>query len=323
MKQHRLARALMLSAALGAALYVAFAIWAGWIKVGERLENFAWWRAGVALGLASLNYLIRFVKWEYFLAHLGIRVERKRSLGIFLSGFALTVTPGKIGEVVKSYLLRASDGVAVARSAPIVVAERVSDLLALLVLSLVGLGALGESWRVVGAGALMVGVLVLVISWQPLGEGALKLAGRLPLIRRVATRLGEFYKSTRELHQAGPLLIATGLSVLAWAAECLAFWVVIGGFPGGLVAVRLATFIYAVTTIAGAISFLPGGLGVQEGGMVALLVGVGARLDDATAFAATFVTRICTLWFAVAIGLVAIFFLGRRGLKVKLDQQDR
>ena len=43
----------------------------------------------------------------------------------------------------------------VARSAPIVVAERVSDLIALLVLSLVGLGALGESWRVVGAGALI------------------------------------------------------------------------------------------------------------------------------------------------------------------------
>ena len=43
-------------------------------------------------------------------------------------------------------------------------------------------------------------------------------------------------------------------------------------FPGAEASLKLCTFIYAAMTIAGALSFLPGGLGVQEGGMVALLV---------------------------------------------------
>lgn len=317
-RRPRLGRTLVLAAALGAALYVALAAWAGWLKVGDRLGHFAWWRVLVALGLASCNYLIRFVKWDFFLARLGIRVRRGRSLGIFLSGFTLTVTPGKLGEVVKSYLLRESEGVAMARSAPIIVAERVTDLLALLILSVLGLGLLGGSWRVLVAGAVLVGGLVLAIAWEPLGRGGLRLLGRLPLVRRVAHRLEDFYEATRELHRPAPLVWATALSLVAWGAECLAFWLIIGGFPGGMVPIRLATFIYAVTTVAGALSFLPGGLGVQEGGMVALLVGVGARLDEATAFAATFITRLSTLWFAVGVGLIALFVLQRRGLRVDL-----
>jgi uncharacterized protein (TIRG00374 family) len=65
-------------------------------------------------------------------------------------------------------------------------------------------------------------------------------------------------------------------------------------------------------TIAGALSFLPGGLGVQEGGMVALLVKTATGVGTATAAAATFITRLCTLWFAVAVGLVALTLVRRR-----------
>ena len=152
----RLSSALTLSTAAGAALYVAFAAFSGFREVGAHLHAFDWAAAAGALALASLNYAIRFVRWEHYLGRLGLRVPRGRSLGIFLAGFSLTVTPGKVGEVLKSYLLRESDGVPMARSAPIVLAERVTDLIGCLLLMLLGIGSAAPSRNVLvaaGAGA--------------------------------------------------------------------------------------------------------------------------------------------------------------------------
>ncbi len=308
----RFARALILAAVAGAALYVGFAAWFGFQKVRDSLAHFAWSSAAAGAGLAALNYLIRFAKWELYLARLGVRVPRRRSLGIFLAGFSLTVTPGKVGEVLKSYLLRESDGVPMARTAPIVVAERVTDLVALLLLAVGGAGAFAASRGALWAGLALVAALMTVVAVRPLGEAAIRLVGKLPLGRRVAPKLGEFYASTRTLLGPAPLLAATAISVAAWSCECLAFWLILRGFPGVAVPLGACTFIYAAMTIAGAVSFLPGGLVVQEGGMVKLVCAIAVGVGEPTAFAATFVTRLCTLWFAVAVGLVALLVVRRR-----------
>jgi uncharacterized protein (TIRG00374 family) len=315
---NRLSRILVLSAAAGAAIYVALAAWFGWHKVAGSLAAFSWSAAAVGAGLAAVNYGLRFLKWEFYLWKLGVRVPRGRSLAIFLSGFSLTVTPGKVGEVLKSYLLRETDGVEMARSAPIVVAERVTDLISLLLLALLGAGALGSSQKILWVGAAFVGTLILFVAVRPLGELAIRAVAALPGIgKRIAPKLAVFYQSTRELLGPGALLVATAISVAAWACECAAFYFILRGFPGVAVELRLCTFIYAAMTVAGALSFLPGGLGVQEGGMVKLLCALAPTVGEATAFAATFVTRICTLWFAVAVGLVALAFV-RRGVNVDL-----
>jgi uncharacterized protein (TIRG00374 family) len=106
--------------------------------------------------------------------------------------------------------------------------------------------------------------------------------------------------------------VATALSVLSWSLECVAFWLVVRGFRGAHVDLQAAIFIYAAMTVAGALSFLPGGLGVTEAGMLALLGKLGTGTGRSVATAATFVTRLCTLWFAVAVGVVALVAFARR-----------
>jgi glycosyltransferase 2 family protein len=70
--------------------------------------------------------------------------------------------------------------------------------------------------------------------------------------------------------------------------------------------------IYAVSLLAGALSFVPGGIGTTEGVMALLLAGLGA--GAATLVAAPLISRLTTLWFAVALGLLAAARLGlRRG----------
>lgn len=319
----RLARGLTVSAGAGAATYVGFAAWAGFHRVGAALARFSWTMAAAGLALASLNYLFRFAKWEYFLRRLDVKIPASRSLAIFLSGFSLTVTPGKVGEVLKSYLLRETDGVPMARTAPIVIAERVSDLIALILLAVVGAGALGDSTRILWIGGAMVAALIAAVAVRPIGETAIALVAKLPAGAKVAPKLREFYQSTRHLLSPAPLTASTAISLCAWACECLAFFVILRGFDGTSVGLLRGTFIYAAMTIAGALSFLPGGLGVTEGGMVALLVAGSAGLDQPTAFAATFVTRLCTLWFAVLLGVVALAFVQGGGAAVDLAALER
>jgi uncharacterized membrane protein YbhN (UPF0104 family) len=299
----RVIRGLVLSVAAGVVVYVAFAAWSDWGHVRDQLARFDWRLLGAAMLLAAANYLIRFVKWQYYLGRLGVNVPRGRSLCIFLAGFTLTVTPGKMGEVVKSYFLRESDRVPMARTAPVVVAERVTDLIALTLLAATGALTYRAGLRGIIAGAVLVAIFLLVVSSSRLMHLFLR-----PLPKKAV----ELYESMQVLVRPAPLCVATALSVLAWACECMAFWVVIRGFPGAAASLGLATFIYASMTIAGAISFLPGGLGVTEGGMTLLLKQLARGVTEPTAFAATFVVRLATLWFAVAVGLGAMIIFQRR-----------
>jgi uncharacterized protein (TIRG00374 family) len=314
----------VLGIAAGLAVYLGFSIWADAGKVAAALEHFRWRAAALACALAAGNYAIRFGRWAYYLRVLKIRVRTSDSLLVFLAGFALTVTPGKLGEAVKAFLLRESHKIPVVRTAPIVIAERVTDLLALLLLALVGVFTFEVDRRFLAAGAILVGLGIAVVSFEPMAELALGLAGRLPGLRRIAPKLREFHVSTAALLRPVPLLVATLLSIGSWSLECLAFWVVVGGMQGAVVALRAATFIYASMTVAGALSFLPGGLGVTEAGMLTLLVRLGSGLTRGSAAAATFVTRACTLWFAVALGLPALIIYSRRKhMHVDLDDAAR
>jgi uncharacterized protein (TIRG00374 family) len=308
----KLRNRILLGVAGGVLVYVAFSIWADARAVGAALRGFAWSALGIALLLAAANYALRALRWEMYLRVLGLRVPWRDSLLVFLAGFSLTVTPGKLGEVLKSFLLREAHAVPAARTAPIVVAERVTDLVGLLALTAAGAFTFDVDRRfLVAAAALVTGGLA-VISVEPLALAFVRAAARLPGLRSRGPKLEEFYRSAAALLRPGPLLAAVVLSTLSWWFECVAFWVIVRGFAGASIELPPATFTYAAMTIAGALSFLPGGLGITEGGMLALLTRFGTGTDTAVATAATFITRLCTLWFAVLIGLGALVVFSRR-----------
>jgi uncharacterized protein (TIRG00374 family) len=302
----------LLGVAAGVAVYVGFSIWANAREVGHALERFWWRAAALACGLAAANYAVRWARWEYYLRRLGLRIATRDSVLVFLAGFALTVTPGKLGEAVKALLLRQSHGIPAARTAPIVVAERITDLIGLLLLTLVGVFSFHVDRRFLVAGALCVGMGLAVIGNRTLATLLLATVERVRPLARFVPKAREFLATAAELLRPGPLLVTTALATVSWFFECLAFWVVVRGFPGAGLGLHAATFIYASMTIAGALSFLPGGLGITEAGMLALLTTFGSGINRGTAAAATFVTRATTLWFAVALGLGAMTLYARR-----------
>ncbi len=304
-------RRLALGVAAGVAVFAGFSIYADVSELGDRLADFSWWALAAALALALVNYGLRFVRWQLYLRDRRIDVPRKTSALVFFSGFALSVTPGKLGEILKSVFLRQSAGVPITTSAPVVVAERLTDLIALVCLGLVGVALYGVGTQIVTAAAVLVAFGFVVLCWAPLAHRLISLICRPRRLRRLGSRLVHVYDGLAELVRPKPLARATSLAVLAWLAECVAFAIICAGFGGTEVPLALATLIFAAATLAGALSFLPGGLLVTEAGMTLLLVQVAHGFDEPTAVAATILTRLATLWFAVIIGIAALALVRR------------
>ncbi|ACY19340.1 conserved hypothetical protein [Haliangium ochraceum DSM 14365] len=305
------ARRLLAVVLAGVAVLAGFSIYADIGELGERLKSFAWWAFAAALGLALVNYALRLVRWSLYLDHCDLQVPRHIRALVFIAGFALSITPGKLGELIKCYLLRESCGTPVARSAPIVIAERVTDLLALIILGLIGVALYGVARGMVVAGAAVILLVLLVLAWPRLAHFAIRIATRPRPLRRFEERLRKLYDGLAALLRPRPLSWATALGVVAWLAECIGFSIIANGFVGAAVPLGLATLVYAATTVAGALSFLPGGLLVTEASMALLLVESSTGMDEAAAVAATILTRLATLWFAVLLGLIALAVLHR------------
>ena len=297
---------MLLVVAAGVAVFAGISVYADVSEIGARLGGFAWWSFAAALGLALVNYALRFARWSIYLADRELAVPPRTSLLVFIAGFALSVTPGKVGELLKCFLLRASKGIPIARSAPIVVAERLTDLVAVVLLALAGVALYGMGAATVVAGGAVVLAGLIVLSWPLLAGGLIDLVTRPRRFTRFRGRLHELYRELGQLIRPWPLTWASAIGVLAWLAECIGFALIVNGFPGADVPLGLAILIYAVTTLAGALSFLPGGLLVTEAGMTLFLVESARGVERATAAAATILTRLATLWFAVALGVAAL-----------------
>jgi uncharacterized membrane protein YbhN (UPF0104 family) len=244
-----------------------------------------------------------------YLKALGAPLDWATSETIYLAGFALTATPGKAGELLRAiFLKREGAPLLVATSA--FLSERLSDLIGVVLIALPGAIALPRGGWIIGLGALLVGALGL----------ALSLGGPLEILRgnlsRLTPRLAQKLKplvnlliETRRCHGPSAFAGATALSLLAWACEAYAFHLVLARM-GVDVGLGWAMSVYALAMLAGAISFLPGGVGGAEAVMTTLLIAAGA--PEAKAVAATVVIRLATLWFAVAIGGLTMILERRR-----------
>ena len=281
-------------------------------KLGEHLAGFGWGAFFLCLGLALLNYGIRFLRWQLYLRNQQVSVPVASSALVFGAGLSLSITPAKLGELVKSYLLREMHGTPATATAPIVVAERVTDLIALLLLAVVGVAAYGVETTLVIVAAAIVGFGLVLLAWPRPTRWLIDLVTRPRFTSRFRKPVHEMYDGLAALCRPKLLVIATLIAVPAWGAECVGFAEIVNAFPGVEVDLGLAMVIYAATTIAGALSFLPGGLGVTEASMTILLVQASVGLDRAAAVDATLLTRLATLWFAVLLGLVCLAFARAR-----------
>lgn len=292
--------------AAGAALYLGLALYIDWRPVRSSLAALGGLALVAGLLFASLNYLLRYARWQDLLRTMGQQVPAAESLRIYLGGLALTATPGKLGETVRSALLLRWR-VPVGASLAAFFIDRLTDLIGVLLLAALTGG--GLLWWPVATAAIGVGVLL-----------------RYAFGTRHASTLADWLDRHHRLALLVTLL-RSGMRhyIAAWRPWRLVAYVVLAivayGIQGAVFAAYVdrlwaearwqdSVHIFATSTLAGAASMIPGGLGAMELACIAQLAAAGMPVADATA--ATISLRAVTLWFALLLGVICLIGI-RRG----------
>jgi uncharacterized protein (TIRG00374 family) len=305
----RLRRNLVLALALGVAVYVILAVFSNFDDLLAALDNFDYALVPAILGLVTLSYVGRFFRWVYYLKVLKVSVPTGMNAAIFASGLSMAVSPGKLGEVLKSVFIRRTSGAPIARTAPAVVAERATDGTGMVIWGFLGAFALAlPPWTMLMFLA-VAAFGIAVLRSKRLSLAVERVMAKLPLVNRFAPHLSDFHGASNALLAVGPLLIGTVISFLSWGLECTGVYLCAVGL-GVDRPFLLIVFVFATSSLLGVVSMLPGGIGAVEAGLYGQFVAV-ANLSTGVAGALTLIIRLATLWFATLLGICGLILVQR------------
>ena len=274
----------------------------GWEETIAQVKQLAVWQILALLALSLVNYLFRGLRWHLFSTRLGLPTGLLQNTRHYIGGFAMSVTPGRVGELVRMRWIHRETGWNFERTAPLALMDRASDLVAtalILAIALV-LSATGISGAVP---VVLIALIIAFITTRPallstIAALAYRLVGRAPRlfvrIRRAAGSLAKF---------SNPWVMgaASALGLIGWLAEGFAFYILLV-WMGAQIDPWTAIAIFIFATMVGGLIGSPGGLGGAEGAMIGLLLLEGVPVEISVP--ATLIIRITTLWFAIALGLL-------------------
>jgi uncharacterized protein (TIRG00374 family) len=307
---------ILISIAIAGLIYLAFTLYADYEKLLSSCINFNWLLLPILLLLSLGNYFTRFFKWEYYLKIVEVRIPKIDSLSIFMSGLIMSVTPGKFGELLKSYLVKQINNTPISKTAPIIFAERATDFLSLTILAMVGAYYFNYGKSIIVVISVIIVFSLVVITNRKLSIKLLHLFSKINFLSKHTQRISTAYDSSFKLLSFVPLMLMTFLSIISWGFECFGYYLILTNFEM-TIDVLWAFFSYSFSTIVGAVSMMPGGLGVTEGSLTLMLVQKG--FSDNDAIASTIIVRAVTLWFAVLVGAISVLFYQKRYGKIKLN----
>lgn len=314
----KLKKKILISVAAAGLIYLAFTIYADYNQVLSAFRNFNWLLLPVLLLLSLMNYLVRFIKWDYYLNLIGVKMKKIDSLSVFMSGLVMSITPGKMGELLKVYLVKQITNTPISKTAPIVFVERITDFVSLMLIALAGAYSFNYGRTVVVVVSLFFFFLVIVLSNKTIALPLLTLLEKIKFIKRFIGSIHTAYESSYKMLRPLPLFYMILVSLASWFFECLGYYLILFNF-GINVSLLWGAFSYCFATIIGALSMLPGGLGVTEGSLTFMLIEQGA--SNQVAVASTFIIRAVTLWFAVLVGIISVTFYQRRFGNIAMETE--
>lgn len=309
MDRRRLGVQLLWSLLLALLVYIGLIVYGDWRQLSALLADFPWGWLAPTLALTLVNFGVRLLKWHWYLRLIRTPISFGQSARIYGISYLMMMTPGKVGEFVRAFMVRNVSGAPVSVVAPVVLAERMTDGLAMILLAGIGLLAVDDARIRLAAVTALVAIAAIIVAIQirPLALWCLGLGHRLPLVNRFADKLSAFYESSYFLLQPKYLAASVLIGVFSWASQGLAFYLVLLGFGAvaGVGAMLTSISAFNMSTVVGAVVATPGGLGGVESSLAALSIQL-LGLSRPAAAAAALLIRFATLWFGVAIGLVSL-----------------
>ena len=315
----KLGKNLVLAVALGLAVYGTLFFFFNFSDVSRALAGFNLALIPAVLGLVSLSYAGRFARWLYYLRVLKVSVPLGQNAAIFAAGLSMTISPGKFGEVLKCVFVRQASGAPIARTAPAVVAERATDGTGMVIWGFIGAFTLDlPPWTMLAFLAVAT-FGIAVLRSKKLSLLAERVLLKLPILDRLAPHLHAFHGASNELLGARSLAVGTAISFFSWGLECVAVYLCAVGL-GAEAGFLMVVFVFAVSSLLGVLSMIPGGIGAVEAGLALQFVRL-AGMSTGLAGALTFVIRLATLWWATFIGILGLLLVRRMLGDAPLDTE--
>lgn len=307
------------------AVISGISVWLAW-TMPDSAPPFSLIAFAPVLAVATISYSLRNIRFFYFLSHSGIRISLPSTVIVQAIGFALSVTPGHVGEIFKLHLIRERAETPVAQSAPLLLLERLTEGGSFLILAIVSAWMLPPvATRIPTPMLTLLGLGVMFIfaltrhRWHNLIAVIHPRFAELRLWQRVFPHLQNLWYGLETSFTPMQILVGLALSVLARFADG---WVVLitAHMMGVPLTIPVAVFVLAVSGLAGGVSILPAGIGAVETTMVGLLTLFGVPWSNALAI--TLLARLSILWFWVALGLGLAFWLHFPPLRLR-SRKDR
>lgn len=287
-------------------LILAASTFTGLDKVWAETQKIDASMVAILIGLSLFNYAIRCWRWYFFAEKLKTPVPLHRIFLYYTAGFAVVTTPGKVGTAVRVWLMKKAHGYPMNRTVSMMFMDLFTDFIAMALLAVIGLkafaGNYGLSFALFVIGLIGLGFLFYK-PWLLSRLIKCTYAATGKKMKKLFATILKLARHTQTLFSPSLLGTTTLLSIIGWAAEVWAMWLLLHHL-GVEMSLPAASFIFAFSTLIGAASMLPGGLGGVEASMFALFLAVGVPTEIAVTVTA--VTRLATLWLAVGIGFVML-----------------
>ena len=301
----------VLVAAIG--IYAIFLFLSDFSIISEKISNFKINYLPLILLLVSVSWIPLIIKWHFLLKNSRINVPLTKSIAIFFSGSAFEITPGQIGILIKSQLLKTSSNISRTKTVPIVIVEKIYDLIGAILASVIGIIILGmESYLIIIAISVLATIFFFMYHRRS-SELVFNRITKLKFFSKYIDNMSEFYEVVKKSTNVKASTICILLALTYWFIISAAAYYTLIAFDVNLLDYLKVLAIYATSTLLGAISFIPGGIGITEGSIAGLFTLNG--VDVSTALILGVMIRVLTLWYSVSIGFISLKFTGGLSLK--------
>ena len=289
-------------------LYGVFLFFSDFNIISKQISNFKYEFLPLILLLVSISWTPLLIRWQILLKKNHIDIPIKKSFLLFLCGMSMSITPGHVGELIKSQLMKTIYNIPRTKTAPIIFVEKFYDLTGAIIASIIGIIILGMDTNLILISVSILIVIIFLIYYRPIFEFILKRVTKTKFFSKYSENLSDSYEIVRNSTTPQISSISFGLSVLYWIIISVAVHFILLSFGIESISVLKTISIYSSSVIIGAISFIPGGLGITEGSLIGLFSLEG--IDVSLALILSVMIRILTMWYSVSIGFICLKFTG-------------
>ena len=278
-------------------------------KIGRALASFRLALIPAVLALFLLTYLLQGVRWHYLLRDAGAGLRLQDSVLLNAAGQTITALV-PLGDLTRAALASEASGVDFGTLAATVTVQELSYNLMLILCALPILLTLHLGVGIVVVVVIGIALILTILTVSPVFHVVHRMIVHVPLLNRFLPAIDELQAETATLLHRPDALALSVLDLARAVAAITLFWLVVEGLSPGKIDLPQAALIFMLSSLSGAITVVPGGVGANEASVTGLLVVFGVHA--APAAGAALIQRFLISVLALVVGICAYLVVRRR-----------